>query len=81
MPEILVSLDLETTGLDRNNDSIVEIGAVKLVKESIVDEFQTLVNPGRMIPSFITQLTGITNEMVADAVSYTHLTLPTILPV
>ena len=67
MPETLVSLDLETTGLDPDNDAIIEIGAVKLRNERVTDEFQAFVNPGRRIPAFITQLTGITNDMVADA--------------
>ncbi len=67
MPETLVSLDLETTGLDPDNDTIIEIGAVKFSDERVDDEFHTLVNPGRRIPAFVTQLTGITNDMVADA--------------
>ncbi len=67
MPETLVSLDLETTGLDSNNDAILEIGAVKFSNERLEDEFHALVNPGRRIPAFVTQLTGITNDMVAEA--------------
>ncbi|MDP7259990.1 MAG: 3'-5' exonuclease, partial [Anaerolineales bacterium] len=66
MPETLISLDLETTGLDPDNDVIIEIGAVKFSNERVDDEFHTLVNPGRPISRFITQLTGITNEMVAE---------------
>ena len=69
MPETLVSLDLETTGLDPKKDAIIEIGAVKFSDEHVEDEFHTLVNPGRRIPTFITQLTGITNDMVAEAPS------------
>ena len=43
---------------------ITEIGAVKVKGDSVVEEFQTLVNPKQHIPRFITRLTGITNEMV-----------------
>ena len=67
IPKTLVSLDLETTGLDPDSDAIIEIGAAKLIGEGIESEFQTLVNPGRRIPAFVSQLTGITNNMVADA--------------
>jgi DNA polymerase-3 subunit alpha (Gram-positive type) len=59
-----VVLDLETTGLSRHQHKITEIAAVKVYNGEIIDEFQTLVNPGCMIPPFITKLTGITNEMV-----------------
>ena len=67
MPKTLVSLDLETTGLAPDSAAIIEIGAAKLIGEGIESEFQTLVNPGRRIPAFVSQLTGITNNMVADA--------------
>jgi ATP-dependent DNA helicase DinG len=67
MLPILVSLDLETTGTDPARDTIIEIGAVKFRGEEVLDEFSTLVNPGRPIPHEITVLTGIRNEDVADA--------------
>lgn len=60
----IVSLDIETTGLDPMNDAIIEIGAVKFNGNRIEAEFSQLINPGRPIPQMITQLTGITNEMV-----------------
>lgn len=63
----IVAFDLETTGLDPNRDAIIEIGAVKFVDKKIIDEFSTLINPGRRIPREITQLTGITNSMVYQA--------------
>jgi ATP-dependent DNA helicase DinG len=63
----LVALDIETTGLDPQKDVILEIGAVRFNERRIEREWSTFVNPGRSIPSFITQLTGITNEMVSGA--------------
>ncbi len=63
----LVSLDLETTGFDSKNDAIIEIGAVKFNGSRIEEEFQTLINPNRPIPSEIIQLTGINNDMVRNA--------------
>jgi predicted DnaQ family exonuclease/DinG family helicase len=60
-----VALDLETTGLDVDRDTILEIGAVKFKGNRVEDEYSTLVNPGRPISAFISQLTGITDAMVA----------------
>ncbi len=63
----LVAFDLETTGLSSKTDSIIEIGAVRFNENRIEDEFSMLINPGKRIPKFITDLTGISNEMVRDA--------------
>ena len=63
----IVALDLETTGLDTQEDAIIEIGAVRFSNRRVDDEFKSLVNPGKQIPNFITQLTGITNAMVKNA--------------
>ena len=62
-----VSLDLETTGLDPNSDSIIEIGAVKFNENRVEAEYSTLINPRKPIPSFITNLTGISNTMIVNA--------------
>jgi len=60
-------IDLETTGGDRNNDMITEIGAVKVRGGECLGTFQTLVNPGRAIPARITVLTGLSDSLVATA--------------
>jgi DNA polymerase-3 subunit epsilon len=60
-------LDLETTGGDRNNDMITEIGAVKVRGGECLATFQTLVNPGRAIPPRISVLTGLTDALVYPA--------------
>jgi len=67
MPKTYVSLDLETTGLDPSRDAIIEIGAVRFDQDRTLNRFATFVNPGRKIPPFITELTGITDADVADA--------------
>ena len=60
----ILVLDLETTGLDPKTDKIIEIGAVLHTEKGKQVEFSQLVNPGIPIPRFITELTGITREMV-----------------
>ena len=63
----LAFVDLETTGATATSDRITEIGIVEVDADGSVREWQQLVNPGTRIPPFIEQLTGISNEMVADA--------------
>ncbi|MEV3937013.1 DEDD exonuclease domain-containing protein [Glycomyces sp. NPDC049804] len=60
-------VDLETTGLAADACGITEIGAVKVKGGEVIGEFGTLVNPGESIDPRVTRLTGITDEMVADA--------------
>ncbi|WP_395338862.1 exonuclease domain-containing protein [Ningiella sp. W23] len=62
-----VVVDIETTGGRAQHHKITEIGMVKMVDGQIVDRWQSLLNPQRRIPKNITALTGITDEMVADA--------------
>jgi DNA polymerase-3 subunit epsilon len=66
----VIVLDFETTGLSPlYGDRAIEIGAVRLENNRITDRFQSLMNPGIRINSFIESYTGITNDMVAAAPS------------
>ena len=60
----LVALDLETTGLDPERDSIIEIGAVRMCDGQVIDEYSQLVNPGVPLPREITDITGIRPEQL-----------------
>lgn len=67
LDDTYVVFDLETTGLKKEVDKIIEIGAVKVTGGEIVDRFSTFVNPQREITDTITKLTGIDQSMVIDA--------------
>src|SRR3954462_866853 len=82
-PEIFLSLhpavsscfmyaivDIETTGGYAENHRVTEIAIYHHDGMQITDKFQTLINPGRRVPYFITGLTGITTEMVREAPSF-----------
>ncbi|MBB5191313.1 DNA polymerase-3 subunit epsilon [Silvimonas terrae] len=70
--EPLVLVDLETTGANATHDRITEIGLVQ-IDETGVRTWSCLVNPQKSIPPFIQNLTGISNEMVADAPTFAEL--------
>lgn len=67
-----IALDTESTGFQPNDTYcfLTEIGAVKIINGTIVDRFDELINPGISIPKKIQELTGITNEMVANKDNY-----------
>jgi DNA polymerase-3 subunit epsilon len=70
-----VAVDIETTGLDPSWDEIIEIGAIRVINGTAAKEYQSLVRPSNPIDTFITELTGITNEMLVNAPEIT-----TVLP-
>ena len=70
---VLVAIDLETTGLEPGVDEIIEVGAVKFQGREILGRFTSYVDPGRGIPSFIQQLTGITPADVEGAPSFASI--------
>jgi len=60
-------VDIETTGLDIKKEKITEIGAYKIENGKLVDRFEMLVNPGRLLEKRIVELTGITDEELLKA--------------
>lgn len=62
----MIVLDIETTGINPQYNKITEIGAIKVENNKVIDKFNQLVNPEITIPKNIIDITGITNEMVAN---------------
>lgn len=71
------SIDIETTGLSPNQNSIIEIGIIKVRDKKIIDSYQQLINPGFKIPQIITMLTGITDKMLIGCPSISDVLLET----
>jgi len=69
MSKTYVCLDIETTGLDPTQDAIIEMGAVRVDQSRVLEHFSTFVNPGRKLPPFITELTGIRDSDLVGAIS------------
>src|SRR5688500_3110078 len=65
----VITLDLETTGLDPVTDKIIEVGIIRCKDDEILEQYQTFVHPEMMIPTKITAITGITDEDVRGAPS------------
>ena len=66
IPACYVITDVETTGLNPYKDSIIELCALKIADNKIIDEFSTIIKPDKIIPDFIVNLTGITNLMACN---------------
>jgi ATP-dependent DNA helicase DinG len=75
MRDVIVALDLETTGLNKDEDAIIEIGAARYRDGEVLETFSTLINPGRHIPERVTSITGLSND---DLIGAPHIrdTLP-----
>lgn len=73
-PAAYTVIDIETTGLDPQFCDIIEIAALKYSSGQMVDSFSTLVKPSCPVDDYITELTGITNEMLQDAPSLSEST-------
>ena len=69
-------VDVETTGLGPANNNIIEIGLVKIKNFKVIDRYNSFINPGRSIPPFITQFTGISNDDVYNAPFFEDLVKP-----
>ncbi|MCX7696768.1 MAG: exonuclease domain-containing protein [Bacteroidales bacterium] len=67
MNKSYVVCDVETTGGTLNQNRIIEIALIRIENQKITETFHSLVHPGKHIPPFITNLTGISNEMIKDA--------------
>lgn len=68
-----IFLDLETTGTKASIDRITEIGFIEVLDGEVIDRFESLINPEMSIPPFISQLTGISNEMVNAAPTFSDM--------
>ena len=66
-------IDIETTGGSPKTEKITEIAIYKHNGQQVVDEFVSLINPQKWIPSYITQMTGISNEMVANSPTFPEI--------
>ena len=73
IPESYVLVDLETTGFRPGVNHILEVGCIKIQKGQEVDRFQSLIRPPHSVSKRITKLTGIDNEMVADAPTFEEI--------
>jgi len=74
MKDVIYSVvDTETTGLDARNNQIIDIAVVSIKNGKIINKYETLINPGRRIPDYITMYTGIDNRLVEDAPNFSEI--------
>ena len=73
MLDEFVAVDLETTGLNVESDLIIEVGATRFDRSGHRETFQTFVNPGRLIPIEVQELTGISNDDIAGAPRFSEV--------
>ena len=68
--EEYVVLDVETTGLQASRQRIIEIALVRMAHGHVVERWESLCQPGRRVPAYITKLTGIDDERLDDAPAF-----------
>lgn len=73
LPSKLAFLDIETTGASLNSDRVIEVGILRVENNTLVKTFNSLVDPGVYIPKEITRLTGITEELIKGAPSFSQI--------
>lgn len=74
MPQpIFVALDVETTGFDPQKDDLIEVGVIKFTPQKVLDTFEALINPGQPIPAMVTHITGIKDEFLVSAPSFSEV--------
>ena len=66
-PDDYTVIDIETTGLSPCRDAIIELSAIRVEGNEVSDSFTSLVNPGFHVSSFISSLTGITDDMLVSS--------------
>ncbi|AKM79986.1 TPA: hypothetical protein DDX46_01500 [Candidatus Saccharibacteria bacterium] len=69
----MVFVDVETDGMNYVNGHVIEVAAIRVENGEIVDEFRSLINPGKSVPYFITNITGITTSDVQDAPKFDEI--------
>ncbi len=70
LPTKLAFVDIETTGMRSTHDRIIEIGILRVENGELINTFQSLINPQTYIPKEITGITGISEDMLADAPTF-----------
>src|SRR5689334_12361692 len=73
MDRTYIAIDVETTGQEAGTDEVIEIAAVKFAGDQVLETFQKLVKPRHSLPLKITRLTGITDELLADAPRFSEV--------
>ena len=63
----LAVIDVETTGGSAKQERIIEFAVIVFDESGIIDEYETLINPEKSVPPFISHMTGITDEMLVNA--------------
>ncbi len=74
-PPVFSIIDTETTGMHPSYARVIDIGIIRVENGLVTKRYETLVNPGERLPRVITRLTGITDDMLADAPSFADVAL------